>query len=352
MIVNFTQNQALTTVRKVRLLPTWGKVLARVGQKVEADEVVAVSNSYPQHYLINIAKGLGCSVEECDGFLKRNIGDKIKNGSTIAKHGSSGRIIRAPNVGTILSIENGIVLLQSNSKVFELKAGFPGIVSEVMSDQGVTIESIGAYVQGVWGNGKHNSGSLVSFTSSPEEPLTTAIVKNKHNNIVSFAAWCEDPALFDLAIEKEWKGMIFGSLPAKLILQINKLPFPVLLTEGFGKVPINTFTYELLASHLGRSISIDALKPSSRSIERPDFFIKTRNDEIKPNPFEQENVLEIGSRVRILQGKYLGVTGTIAENIVTDLTLFPNNIKSQSVLVNLPDSNKVAFPLANIDVFM
>ncbi len=352
MIVNFTRNQALTTVSRVRLLPTWGKVLARVGQTVEADDIVAVANTYPQHHMLNISRGLGVSIENSQACVKRQIGDSIKEGSILAERGKSGRVVRAPKDGTILSNKNGIVLLQSNSKVYKLKAGFPGIISKVMMDQGVIIESAGAFVQGVWGNGNQASGSLTTFTSSPKEPLSIDLINNDRNSVVSFAAFCIDPAVFDFAEENNWKGMIVGSLPAKLVPRVMKLPFPVMILEGFGKVPINTYTYELLNSYLGRNISVDAVKISSNSKERPEFFIPAANDDIKPNHLNEEIDLKIGSKVRIKRGRYFGATGIIAENINEEKTLFPSGARSETVVIKLPDDEKTVFPLANIDVFM
>ena len=351
MIINFTHNQALTTIQRIRLLPTWGKVLVRTGQEVDTHEIVAVANSHPKHYKINVAHGLGTSGKENKSFIKRDIGEFVKSGSIIAERKKSGRIIRSPSDGTIVSIDDGIVLLQSNNKMFELKAGFPGLIKKVLIDHGVVIESTGAYYQGVWGNGKFNIGSLTSFTSSPEEPLSLEKMKNQHNNIVSFAAWCNDPAVFEYADKHKWKGMIFGSLPAKLIPVIRKLPFPVLLTEGFGNIPINSFTYDLLNSHLGRNISVDAIKGSCFSKDRPEFFIPAANG-IKSVTFKDELNMEIGNKVRILKGKYFGYTGTIADNNIEEMTKFPNGNRSQSILVNLPDDEKVVFPLANIDVFV
>jgi len=352
MVFNYTQNQALTTVYRIRLLPTWGKVLVRAGQAVDADDVVAIANTYPEHFMVNVAQGLGLTIDECKKCVKRQVGDSIKKGSIIAERGNSRRVVRAPNDGTILSIEKGIVLLQSNDKIYELKAGFPGFVDRIMVEQGVIIESTGAFVQGVWGNGQHGSGTLTSFTSSPHEALTRKKMKNKSDNIISFAAYCDNLNVFDHAVDKGWKGMIFGSLPSNFVPHISDLPFPVLLTEGFGKGPINSYTYELLNSHLGRNITIDAIKPLTYSKDKPELFIPTVSDNIRPDSLDGKLELEVGSRVKIIRGKYLGTAGVIAEKNIGEISIFPNGIKSRSVAVTMPNAEKMVFPLANIDVFM
>ncbi len=352
MVFNYTQNHAFTTVFRTRMLPTWGKVLVRAGQEVKADDVIAIANTSPQHFMVNVARGLGLTVGECKKCIKRQVGDSIKKGSIIAERGNSSRVVRAPDDGTILSIEKGIVLLQSNKNTYELKAGFPGFVDRVLAEQGVTIESTGAYVQGIWGNGKQGSGSLTSFTSSPHEALTRKNMRSKGGNIISFAAYCDNPNVFDHAADKGWKGMIFGSLPSKFIPQISDLPFPVLITEGFGTGPINSYTYELLNSHLGRETSINAITRMPDSKERPELLIPAASDALRPDQYDIGSDLEIGTRVKIIRGKYLGTACEIAEKYVGEMTIFPNGTRSKSVVVNLPNSERKVFPLANIDVFM
>ena len=278
MTMNSPQIQALTTVLKTRLLPTWGKVLIRVGQEVDANEIIAESKSDLQHSLINIAFGLGVSIEKSDDFIKRKTGDEIKEGSILAERGKSGRIVRAPRDGVIISIDNGIILMRSNNEITKLKAGFPGKVEKLITGKGAIISSKGTYVEGAWGNGNINTGLLTSITSSPEEPLKMDMLKSEHQNIVSFAAWCDDPLIFNFANDNDWKGMIFGSLPAKYIPLLTKLPFPILLLDGFGKQPMDLNTFELLNSKSGNNISVDAISNSDANNDKTCFFIP-RDDE-------------------------------------------------------------------------
>ena len=346
MIANFTQNRALTAVSRTRLLPIWGKILVRTGQEVEADDNLAIANAHPQHHLINIAHSLNCSVEESESYLKRKIGEIIKEGSILAETKNSKRSVRSPAIGTILSFENGIVLLQSNTKVYQLKAGFPGTVTKVIGNEGVIVESTGLYAQGAWSNGLEGGGSLTTFSDSIDESLSMDNLKAQHNDIVSVAAWCDDPKVFEHALENNWKGMIFGSLPSNLIPQVSELSFPVLLTEGFGKTSINSYTADLLNSQIGRNISIGV------NDNRPDLFIAPADKTDQPDSLDEQSTLEIGTKVRILKGKYFGITGTIVENNIIENNQYPNQVRSKSIMIKLPDDEKVVFPLANIDVFM
>lgn len=291
MITKSPHNQTLTTVYKTRLLPTWGKVLVRVGQEVDATEAVAEAKTNLQHSLINIAYGLGVSIDKCEEYIKRDIGDNVNEGSIIAERGKSGRIVRAPRDGVIISIDNGVILLQSNNEITKLKAGFPGKVEKLITSKGVIVSSTGYYIEGTWGNGNINTGLLPSITTSHKEPLEMDMLKSEHQNIVSFAAWCDDPSIFKFAIDNDWKGMIFGSLPAKYIPILIELPFPVLLLEGFGKVSIDSKTFELLNSNLGKNISVDAIPNLDVVNNKTGFFIPSddRSKTIPPNHDKRED---------------------------------------------------------------
>ena len=112
--------------------------------------------------ILDIRRGLGIpSISAAERCIVRQQGDKLEKGDVIAESGGLfSRIIRAPAEGEIILISDGQVLLQVRSTSLEVKAGLAGTVTELIQDRGAVVETNGALIQGVWGNGRIDSGLL------------------------------------------------------------------------------------------------------------------------------------------------------------------------------------------------
>jgi len=140
-----------TNIRRERKLPIRGKVVVRQGQKVESRDVIAEAVLAPEHTLLDISRSLNVSAEKADEFIQREAGDMVSKGDLIAgPAGITQRVVRAPSNGRIVLAGDGLVLLQVKSTPFEIKAGMPGTVTNLIPEQGAVIETYGALVQGVW----------------------------------------------------------------------------------------------------------------------------------------------------------------------------------------------------------
>ena len=123
----------LTTIRRTRLLPAPGEVTVRKGQAVRPTEVVATAQIFPRHYMLNVARGLGISEAQTEQHIERFLGNDIHEGDIIASRGKVGkRIVRSPVEGTIVFVAGGQVLIRVKTEPFELKAGYPGVVTELI----------------------------------------------------------------------------------------------------------------------------------------------------------------------------------------------------------------------------
>jgi hypothetical protein len=57
--------------------------------------------------------------------------------------GFAKRVLRAPKDGKVIVASGGQIFIEVKSAPFELKAGLPGIILELVDDRGVVIESTG-----------------------------------------------------------------------------------------------------------------------------------------------------------------------------------------------------------------
>ena len=158
----------LTHLRRARLLPVNGRVLVRNGQKVIATDVVAEANLGGEHLLIDVRQALRLGREEkLERLIDRRIGDKLQTEDVIAEHqGVFRRVVRAPVNGQIVAITNSALMLEMETPATATcTRALMAIVTEVIQERGVILETSGALIQGVWGNGKVEQG-----TFSPLKP--------------------------------------------------------------------------------------------------------------------------------------------------------------------------------------
>ena len=62
----------------------------------------------------------------------------------------------------MIAVGGGQVLLETAETTLQLRAGMPGMVVEVVADRGVVIRNYGSLIQGLWGNGRMDTGLLVN----------------------------------------------------------------------------------------------------------------------------------------------------------------------------------------------
>lgn len=349
MLAPVTHILPLTTIRRERLLPAPGRLLIRKGQKVAAADPVAELDLQPEHMLLDIARGLGLPPEKADRQLQYAVGEPVSEGSVIAGPvGFSKRVVRAPKAGRILAAGEGQVLLQVESPPFELKAGLPGSVVELLGERGVVVETTGALVQGVWGNGRVDSGLLNVLLTAPDEALTSDRLDVSQRGAVVLAGHCSDAQALKTAAELPVRGLILASLDPGLARLAARMEFPLILLEGFGNRPMNTLAYRLLTTNERREAAVNA--------EAWDPYRGARPEVVIPLPASAElpiagDVVSFnpGQTVRVLRAPYSGMTGSLAA-LRDEPARLPNGLTAPAAEVRLENGELALVPLANLEV--
>ena len=339
----------LTTIRRERILPVPGKVIARQGQKVAPRDVIAEADAAPEHLLLNIARGLGVSTEQADDLMQRVVGDDIDEGDLIAGPvGLTRRVVRAPVSGQVVLAGDGQVLIKVDTNVFELRAGISGTVTQLLPSRGAVIETTGSLIQGVWGNGHTDFGLMQPKLASPDDKLTADQLDMSLRGAIVLGGHCQDAATLKKAAEVPLRGLVLASMPASLIPVAKKIPFPVLVLDGFGVIPMNLISYNLLSTHQNREISVSAAAFDRYTGVRPEVIIPLPASRDLDLPLATED-FAAGQKVRIVRAPYHAHTGAI-ETLLAGLTEFPSGIRTQAAVVQLDDGEGVNVPLANLEV--
>jgi hypothetical protein len=339
----------VTTIRRLRLLASPGKVVVRKGQKVSAVDTVAISSLGGEHLLLDAARGLGLSSRKAEEYIVRSVGEEVSEGDVIAGPvGIGRRVVRAPKGGKVVDISHSQVLLEVNSLQEELKAGIPGIVTELAGDYGAEIETTGALVQCVWGNGKIDVGLLLVLARSPEDILGADRLEVSQRGSVILGGHLRDPEVFKTASEIPLRGLILGSMDSSLIPYAEKVKFPIAVIEGFGNIPINPAAYKLLTTNERREAAVNAEPWDRLNARRPEVVIPLPAGGNVPLPVET-GTFSNSQQVRIIYGQQKGMVGTIAA-LKPGLTTFPGGIQAPAAEIRFEGGETLVLPLANLEV--
>jgi hypothetical protein len=339
----------MTRIRRHRLLPITGRVLVRKGQNVSAVDIVGEANLEPRHVLLEVARGLGVGIGDADRYLEREAGESVSEGDVLAGPvGWGKRVVRAPCSGKIILTGRGKILIEEDVDPYQLLAGLPGEVVSLIPGRGAVIESIGALVQGVWGNGQINFGLLRVLIKKAEDILTVDQLDIDLRGTVVFAGYCGDEQVLHAAAELPLRGLILSSMAASLIPLAEGISLPIVIIEGFGLLPINSSAFNLLITSDRREIAVKAEKLDSYANQRPEVFISLPVNQMVHEP-RDATLFSPGQKVRMVRAPYQSQIGTLI-TLTPGLEALPNGIKTTSAEVEFENSIKVKLPLANLEV--
>lgn len=345
----------MTTIRRERMLPedAIGRVEAREGTTVNLRDIVA-RGVVPSRYVIVEAADFFNLKDPSDlgDLLVVEVGDSIDIKTPLAgKAGGRGKRLLSPVKGIVAHVTEGRIILQVTPETVELEAGLDGQVVHVEPMRGIIIESFGALVQGVWGNGRRVIGAL---RVEPDDGLESiygeeldmqfrgAIVITKRPLKETGLLIIEDQGLV---------GVIAPSMEADLIDKVLAVGGAVMLTEGFGPVKMSATVFNLLNTFNGRQAALDAFLPDRWTARRPEVIINPTGRMTNRPPRPNINLtLATGSSVRLTRPPNAGQVGKII-NLPKTPYLLENGLRVPCAGVELVTGEKVTVPLANLEVF-
>ncbi len=350
MLAPVTIISPLASFRRHRVLPFPGQVNVRMDQRVNATDVIAEGDLPGNHIQLDVSRALGISTsEQLAEVIERSVGDVVEAGDIIAQApGFVTRAVRAPQKGKIVSIRAGKVMLEVSSPKLAVTAGFPGVVVEIIQDRGAVISVNGTLVQGVWGNNRCESGLLVNTSDAADSELRYDQIDVTLRGSVLLAGTCQDEQVLRAAATLPIRGLVVGSLAPALISTALKMTYPILVLEGFGRIPINSRAYRLLSTNIKREVFLSANAQNSETGERPELFISLPAE---GTPVEDVLEFDIGQTVRLVMPPHCGQIGTI-EKLFAEGAELSNRLHTPAAEVRLENHQKMLCPLANLDVLI
>jgi len=128
----------------------------------------------------------------------------------------------------------------------------------------------------------------------------------------------------------------------------EKIGLTLILTEGFGTIPMAGRTFHLLKKYAGRFASINGATQIRAGVMRPEIII-THNDDVPASTKDYTTSgMEPGDQIRVIRAPYFGKLG-----IVKSLPVEQTQVESGAwvrVLTAEIDGEEVLLPRANIEM--
>lgn len=357
-----------TRLLKKRLLPIPGKVLAALGQQVDSLDVVAQTELPGKVFSVNVANRLAVGPDEIKNFMVKAEGDPVKKGEIIAENKPFLKwfktSVESPVDGIVeaVSLITGQVLLREPPKLLSIKAYVKGKVVEVTPNFGVAIEAEGTFIQGIFGVGGETNGEIAMAVSSPDEDLTTEDIKENHRGKIVIGGKHASLSTIKRAIELGVNAIVVGGIHDRDLRQLlgydigvavtghEQLGITVIVTEGFGMIPMAEYTFKLLASRNGEKASVSGATQIRAGVMRPEIIVPGFPKNVTECKKDQgRGWIEPGDPIRIIREPHFGVIGTV-KSLPPELTVIGSESRARVLEVTLDSGEVIVIPRANIEV--
>jgi len=358
------------TIEKERRLPLEGEVLVEVGATVKAEDVVAKADLPGNVQLLNVANLLSVPPEEVAEHILKPVGETVSEDEIIATTKGLFGLFKSqalsPINGTIESVSDvtGQVILREPPIPVEVKAYTDGTVTEVLPDEGVTVETYGTYIQGIFGIGGETIGNLTLVAESSSDALTAEQIQSEHRDTILVGGSVVTTDAIQKAVENGVKGIIAGGIDDADLRELlgyelgvaitgsEEIGITLVITEGFGSIAMAEQTFTLLKAREGRQTSINGATQIRAGVVRPEILIPFTPDAEGATSDTvdgaTEGVLDVGSLVRIIREPYFGRLGRVTE-LPVELQNLETEAQVRVLRVKLENGEQTTLPRANVE---
>ena len=359
-----TQNEAL---RKKRILPLKGEVLVAANAKVNPDDVVARTYLPGRVEMLNVANKLGIDQQDVPEKMLKQEGDSVEEGEVIAQSKGLFGFFKSEAKSTLTgSIENisgitGQVVIRGEQQPVEVRAYVKGVVSEVIPDEGVIVDTCGTFIQGIFGVGGETFGEIIMGCQSADQVLTPDLILPAHEGKIVIGGSLVTKDALKKAISLGVRGVVVGGFDDEdlrgflgydlgvAITGHENLGITLIVTEGFGKVNMAPRSFSLLKTHEGQAASINGATQIRAGVIRPEVIVPVDGSHHVEEKAKHTGELLPGTPIRVIRAPYFGVLATV-KSLPTEPHILESGSKARVVEVTIEGGEAVLLPRANVEI--
>lgn len=358
-----------TVLEKQRRLPLPGDILVSKGDRVSAEQVVARTNLPGNVQTLNVAGLLGALPDEIEEAMLKKAGDSIKKDEVIAQSkglfGLFKSQVKSPINGEIESISKitGQVILREPPIPVEVIGYIDGEVIEIIRSEGVTVKTMGSFIQGIFGIGGEIIGELAMAVDNPAQVLTEKEIDKSFKEKVIIGGSMVTYSALEQARKVGIKGIVVGGIEDQdlkrfmgydigvAITGSENVGLTLIATEGFGELRMADRTFGLLRSLAGRKASINGATQIRAGVMRPEVIVPRdeKASQKKSSDISTGTGLEVGMSVRIIREPHFGAIGTVVA-LPVELADIETEAHVRVLQVELEDKKKITLPRANVEI--
>ncbi len=358
------------TIQKERRLPLEGYLLVETGATVKAEDVVAKADLPGNVQLLNVANLLSVPPTEVAEYMLKPVGASVSKDEIIATtkglFGFFKSQARSPIDGTIETVSDvtGQVILREPPIPVEVKAYTDGTVTEIFPTEGVTVETYGTYIQGIFGVGSETVGNLVIVATSSGDELISEQILPEHRDRILVGGSLVTTDAIQKAIQYGVRGIIAGGIDDADLRELlgyelgvaitgsEELGITLVITEGFGHITMAEQTFALLKAREGMKTSINGATQIRAGVVRPEILIPLVPETVETVEVGKvggmKGILEVGSAVRIIREPHFGQLGRVTE-LPVELQDLETEARVRVLRVELEDGQQTTLPRANVE---
>lgn len=356
-----------SVVEKVRRLPIKGKVVKSIGDKLLPDEVVATTDLPGNVRIIKVASILSIGPLDIFDSLKVKIGEKVKKGDLIAQtegiFGFFKSEVFSPIDGSIESISDvtGQLILREKPIPVEVDAYMSGIVKNIIPDEGVTIQTNAAFIQGIFGIGGEARGDIKVLVKNREEELSSELINETHQGKIIVGGSFITLNTFKKAMSLKVAGVVVGGFNYYDLEEIlgytlgvaitgsEEIETSLIVTEGYGNIKMSKRTFDLLSDYNKKFASINGATQIRAGVIRPEIVIPLKEKNLKKDPLSSTSQgIQKGSLVRVIRAPHFGSMGKVVE-LPPELQKMESETMVRVAIIKI-DNEKLIIPRSNLEM--
>ncbi|NLF24525.1 MAG: hypothetical protein GX589_02560 [Deltaproteobacteria bacterium] len=356
-------------LERLRELPVRGEVLAAVGSKVQAGDVVARAYLPGDLHIVRVAEKLGIEPFEVARGLKVKVGDPITKGQLLCEHAGLFGLFKsrcvAESEGEVefFMEKTGHIGVREKARPVELKAYVSGQVVKVEPEKSVTVQCYGAFIQGVFGVGGERLGEIKLLPVAPDQVLAPEHVPADAAGKILVGGCRPSLETLQSAAQAGVQGLVTGSIDDYALAGYlgydlgialtgdEDVPMTLIVTEGFGLIPIAARVLEVLGSFEGSQASLNGATQVRAGAIRPEVIVCHNDESIMDEDAGGAGSLgfRLGSRVRIVRVPYFGKLGEVVD-LPDGVERIESGAMARVLRAKLDEGQVVTVPRANVEL--
>lgn len=316
--------------------------------------------------IVAVAKQLDVWPSTLRMYMHYREGDEVKQGAVLADSPSVSGMdyAYAPISGIIEKIDTrtGYVTIVRPARPTLVEAYLNGRVEGTSPEFGAVVSCVAAHIQGVFGVGFENYGYLRVIASEPGQTIDAGDLTGELRDQVLVAGSKVTLDAVRKAATGGARGFIAGGMDhLDLVGYVGSeigvgitgqedVPLTIVLTEGFGRMPMAQWTFDLLREHQGKLISFNGSTQVRAGVIRPEVIIPLDGETGHPQEIRPRGQVTVGARVRLLRKPYFGLWGEVLE-LPTEAQKIETEAVVRVVRIKLEDGGEAFVPEANVEVF-